>query len=71
MGTALSARNFLQAFRQNFQPMLSTADAFVDYMILVVDPDCEQGIVTGTADDICTCVSDLGDHTGGADSRNM
>jgi hypothetical protein len=51
--------------------MLSTADAFVDYMILVVDPDCEQGIVTGTADDICTCVSDLGDHTGGADSRNM
>jgi hypothetical protein len=71
MGTALSARDFLQAFRQNFQPMLSTPDAFVDYMILVVDPDGEQGIVARTVDDICTCVSDLGGHTGDADSRNM
>jgi len=47
MGTALSARNFLQAFRQNFQPMLSTADAFVDYMILVVHPCGEHGSHTG------------------------
>jgi hypothetical protein len=41
IGASRSLRNVLKTSRQNLLTMLSTPCAFVDYMILLVDPDGE------------------------------